>query len=254
MPLDQAVLEYQIVGGVPAEGGTQPQVDVIVVAARREMIASFVEPVRRAGLEPVGIDLSAFGMIRALAGLESVAPEAGGEAGGVDGSAPAAAGAVLYCSLGAVTNLAVARGRACLFTRVSHSGLEAISARLAGTSGLTPEHAAQWFSHVGLETPVEEIEGDPETVAAARRALEEGFGSVFDELRLSLDYYGAQEGALPVERIVLCGPGSAIAGFASRMEASLGLPVSVARPAALGDFDDDAAARLTLPYGLALET
>ena len=67
MPIDQAVLEHQVVGGVPAEDGSQPQVDVVVVAARRDMISSLIEPVRHAGLEPVGVDLSAFGMIRALA-------------------------------------------------------------------------------------------------------------------------------------------------------------------------------------------
>ena len=50
MPLDQAVLEHQVVGGVPAEEGAAPQVDVVVVAARRDMVASFVEPIRRAGL------------------------------------------------------------------------------------------------------------------------------------------------------------------------------------------------------------
>ncbi len=44
MPLDQAVLEHQVVGGVPAEEGSTPQVDVVVVAARRDMVASFVEP------------------------------------------------------------------------------------------------------------------------------------------------------------------------------------------------------------------
>ena len=50
MPLDQAVLEHQVVGGVPAEEGAAPQVDVVVVAARRDMVASFLEPLRRAGL------------------------------------------------------------------------------------------------------------------------------------------------------------------------------------------------------------
>jgi type IV pilus assembly protein PilM len=246
MPLDQAVLEHQVVGGVPAEEGSSPQVDVIVIAARRDMVASFVEPIRRAGLEPVGVDLSAFGMIRALAGADEA------ENATVEpGVRPASA--VLYCSLGDVTNLAVARGRACLFTRVSHVGLEAISDRLSSASGLTPEHAAQWLSHVGLESPVEGVEGDPETVATARRTLEEGVGSLVDELRLSLDYYGAQEAAVPVERIVLCGPGSAIPGLVARMEPSLGVPISPARPAALGGFDDAAAARLTLPYGLSLE-
>ncbi len=31
------------------------------------------------------------------------------------------------------------------------------------------------------------------------------------------------------------------------------MPISVSRPAALGGFDESAAARLTVPYGLALE-
>jgi type IV pilus assembly protein PilM len=246
MPLDQAVLEYQVVGGVAAEEGGSAQVDVVVVAARREMVASFVEPIRRAGLDPVGIDLSAFGMIRALAGI-------GAEPNGAAEAGEAPAGAVLYCSLGDVTNLAVARGRACLFTRVSHVGLEAISARLAGARGLPPEHTAQWLSYVGLEAPIGDLEGDAETVAEARRTLEEGVGSLVDELRLSLDYYGAQEAAPPVERIVLCGPGSAIVGLPVRMEASIGIPIAVSRPPALNGFDEAAAARLTVPFGLALD-
>jgi type IV pilus assembly protein PilM len=248
MPLEQAVLEHQVVGGVPAEEGGSAQVDVVVVAARREMVSSFVEPIRRAGLEPVGVDLAAFGMIRALASTG-----AGAEGGSASEPAGKPSGAVLFCNLGDVTNLAVARGRACLFTRVSHVGLEVISAPLVSARGLSPEVVTQWLSYVGLEAPVEELDGDPEIVAEARRTLQEGVASLVDELRLSLDYYGAQEAAVPVERIVLCGPGSAIAGVSAQMEAILGLPISVSRPVALGGFDEAAAARLTVPFGLALE-
>jgi type IV pilus assembly protein PilM len=247
MPLDQAVLEHQVVGGVPAEEGQAPQVDVLVVAARRDMVSSFVEPIRRAGLDPVGVDLSAFGMIRALAGAGEAPVAESGEA------VERPASAVLYCSVGDVTNLAVARGRSCLFTRVSHAGLEATSAALARSLGLTAEHATQWLTHVGLERPAAEIEGDRETVMQVRRTLEEGVSALLDELRLSLDYYGAQEAALPVERIVLCGPGSTIPGLAARMEAGLGMPIAASSPAALEGLDEAAAARLTLPYGLALE-
>jgi type IV pilus assembly protein PilM len=242
MPLDQAVLEHQVVGGDPGEDGSQPQIDVVVVAARRDMIASFLEPIRRAGLQPVGVDLSAFAMIRALAGVDTDTEPSG-----------AAREAVLYCNLGDVTNLAVARGRACLFTRMSHVGVEVIADRLAAARGLTPTHAQQWLSHVGLESPLEAVEGDPDLVAEARRALEEGVSTLVDEMRLSLDYYSAQEGAVRVERVVLCGPGSAIPGFAARMEAGLGLSIGTARPAALSGFDEGSAARLTLPFGLALE-
>jgi type IV pilus assembly protein PilM len=246
MPLDQAVLEHQVVGGVPAEEGAKPQIDVVVVAARRDMVSSFLGPIRRAGLQPVGVDLSAFAMIRALAGLEAepTTEEGGGQ--------PVAATA-LYCSFGDVTNVAVARGHACLFTRVSHAGLEAIADRLAASGRLTAEHAAQWLPYVGLERPLEELEGEPEILAEVRRALDEGVTALIDELRLSLDYYGALEGALPVERIVLCGAGSAIAGLRARMEQGLALPLAALRPPALAGFDENAAARLTLPYGLALE-
>jgi type IV pilus assembly protein PilM len=259
MPLDQAVLEHQVVGGVPAQEGAQPQLDVVVIAARQDMVRSFLEPIRRAGLQPVGVDLSAFGMIRALAGL---APSNGtpAEDGASDGaptqlldSPGPQAEAVLYCNLGDVINLAVARGRACLFTRVSSVGLESIAGRLAAEVGLSSEHATQWLTHVGLEAAVEEIEGDPAVIGAARSVLEEGVGSLVDELRLSLDYYGAQESAVPVGRIVLAGPGSAIPGLSARMEELLGLAIGTVRPAALSGFEESAAARLTLPYGLALE-
>jgi type IV pilus assembly protein PilM len=241
MPLDQAVLEHQVVGGVPAEEGEAPKVDVVVIAARRDMVASLVEPVRRAGLEPVGVDLSAFGMIRAL-----------GEAGALAEPGERPTEAVLYCNVADVMNLAVARGRACLFTRVANTGLEAIAIRLATESGLSGEHANQWLLHVALEAPAESIEGDPEIVATSRRVLEEGAAGMVDDLRLSLDYYAAQESAIPVERIVLCGPGGALAGLAGRMEAGIGLPIAVATPPALAEIETATAARLTLPFGLAL--
>jgi type IV pilus assembly protein PilM len=247
MPLEQAVLQHQVVGGVPAQEGAGPQLDVVVIAARREMITSFLEPLRRAGLEPAGIDLSAFGMIRALAPA-APAPEPREE-----GAAPAPE-AILYCNVGDVMNLAVARGRSCLFTRVSGTGMEAITARLATERGLSPEHAEQWLLHVGLEAPAESVGGDAETIAAARRVLEEGTAGLVDELRRSLDYYRALESAVPVSGVVLCGTGSAIQGLPAAMEEQVGLPISAPRPALLSALEDSIAARLVLPLGLALES
>ncbi len=246
MPLEQAVIEHRVVGGVPAGGDAPPQIDVMVVAARRDMIAGSLKPLRDAGLEPVGVDLSAFGMIRALGNVAAAAIPAEAEAGPATTS-------VLYCSVGDVTNLAIAKGRSCLFTRVSPAGLSDVAENLAATTGLSLEHARLWLDHVGLERPPEAIEGDPATVAQARSALEQGATALLDELRLSLDFYGAQEGAVPVERVLLCGPGSAIPGLADQMAPVLALPIETARPAALRSFDAATAARLTLPFGLALE-
>lgn len=245
MPLEQAVIDHRVIGGVGAIDGAPPQVDVIVVAARRDMIAASLKPLKDAGLEPVGVDLSAFGMIRALGEVAYPATE--------EGAQPAPS-AVLYCNVGDVTNLAVAKGRSCLFTRVSPVGLEDIGSGLASATGLTPEHARMWLDHVGLALPPDQVEGDPDTVAKARAALENGASALLDELRLSLDFYGAQEGVVPVERVVLCGPGSAIPGLAAQMEPVLGLPIAIGRPEALSGLDATAAARLTLPFGLALDS
>jgi type IV pilus assembly protein PilM len=245
MPFDQAVIDHRVVGGIGAVDGAPPQVDVIVVAARRDMIVASLAPLKEAGLEPVGVDLSAFGMIRALGELAApAAPEP---------DATQVPTAVLYCNIGDVTNLAVAKGRSCLFTRVSPVGLEDIAGGFASTTGLSPEYAQMWLDHVGLTQPLELIEGDPDTIAKARAALENGAAALLDELRLSLDFYGAQEAAVPVERLVLCGPGSAIPGLAIHMEPVLGLPITIGQPEALAGLDPATAARLTLPFGLALE-
>jgi type IV pilus assembly protein PilM len=248
MPLEDAVIEHRVVGGVPASGDAPAQIDVMVVAARREMILSTLRPLREAGLEPVAVDLSAFGMIRALApGTDEPVDSFDAE------GRPTERAAVLYCNVGDATNLAVARGRSCLFTRVSPVGLKDIAGNLASGTGMSLEHANLWLGHVGLGRPVEEIEGDPAVVARTRDILERGAASLVDELRLSLDFYAAQEGAVAVERIVICGPGSAVPGLDAQMQAAVGLPISVGRPAALDGYDAASAARLTLPLGLALE-
>jgi len=247
MPLEDAVIEHRVVGGAPAEADAPAQVDVMVIAARRDMIRASLAPLRAAGLEPVGVDLSAFGMIRALA-------DAGVAVDAPAGDGTPSQGATLYCNIGDSTNLAVARARACLFTRLSSVGLAEIAGNLSSAAGLSLEHAAMWLDHVGLRRPLTEIEGDEATVAHSRAALEHGAAQLVDELRLSLDFYAAQEAAVAIEKIVLCGPGAAIPGFAEEMAPQLGLPIAVGLPEALSGYPAPVAARLTLPFGIALDT
>jgi type IV pilus assembly protein PilM len=274
MPLDQAVLDWQVVGRVGGENGDS-MLDVVVVAARREAVRGLVAALRGAGLRPVGVDLSAFGMIRALgAGQHAAvgpgtyvdAPGIGAEPPGeriaehLGGDGSAAAEAVpepqparLYCNLGDVTNVAVARGSTCFFTRVCPFGIEGIAQRLAERRELTLEHARQWLVHVGLEAPVESIEGDPEVISTARDSLAEGATRLVDELRLTLEYYGAQEDAVPVDGVVACGAGTTIPGLVERLQRDLAHRFEVGRPQALAHLDDPTAARLTVSYGLGLE-
>ena len=267
MPLEQSVLDWQVVAHSQGESGER-RVDVVAVAARRDMLQQVMQALSIGGVRPIGIDHAAFGMIRALMhepGLDvgaaqfveapSYEQRMTGQPEAEADVAPAApvAPARLYCNLGDVTNLAVARGSACLFTRIAAFGVEGIAQKLAERRQLTLEHARQWLAHVGLEEPVESIDGDSEHVTAARECLNEGAVKLADELRLSLEYYGAQEDAVAVEGIVACGPGATIPGLVETLQRTLGHPFSIATPRALAHLDAAAASRLTLSYGLALE-
>ena len=88
---------------------------------------------------------------------------------------------------------------------------------------------------------------------AAREVLEEGVTKLVEELRMSMDFYGAQDGVTPVDRVSICGPGSTIPGLPERVQAGLGLGIACDLPAALSHLDQEDAARLTVSYGLALE-
>lgn len=265
MPLDQAVLDWQVIGHNQTESGER-RIEVVAVAARRDMLSHVMAALEVGGVRPIGIDHSAFGMIRALAGETGAAVGSGqfvsapsyeeriadtdevAATAAPDGHVPAR----LYCNLGDITNLAVARGRSCLFTRISPFGVEGIAQKLAERRQLTLEHARQWLTHVGLEQPVEQLDGDADHIAVARECLGEGVAKLADELRLSLEYYGAQEGAVAVEGIVACGPGTTIPGLVERLQRDLGHPFTVARPSALGHLEEASAARFTLSYGMAL--
>src|SRR3954454_18331392 len=100
MPLDEAILDYQVIGQSSTTEGAG-SMRVIVVAAREPMIMRLVDAVRGAGLRPEGIDLSAFALMRIIAPENEAEP------------APAR----VYCHLAGVTNLAVGVGNMCVFTR-----------------------------------------------------------------------------------------------------------------------------------------
>jgi type IV pilus assembly protein PilM len=97
---------------------------------------------------------------------------------------------------------------------------------------------------------VEEIEGDPDLIAAVRAALEEGVHQLADTVRNSLNFYRTQESAERVERAVLTGPAVAIAGFAERLGEQLKLPIEALLPAV----EDESLEphRLTVAAGLAV--
>ena len=67
IPIDEAVLDYQVLGeGVDEDG--QPTKRVLLVVAYRELIDRYVDACKKAGITLVGIDLEAFALLACAAG------------------------------------------------------------------------------------------------------------------------------------------------------------------------------------------
>lgn len=100
MPLEEAVIDHQLVGEIEGDDGKKRS-RVLVVAARRSMVDQLVEAVRGAGLKAEGVDLSAFALMRTLRGEDMNGDDTGR----------------VYCHLGGVVNVAIGIGSRCVFTR-----------------------------------------------------------------------------------------------------------------------------------------
>ena len=127
--------------------------DVIAVAPAATWSSRCSRPSARPACDRVGIDLSAFGMIRALDDGPST-PVAK-----VEGEEDHVQTTTLYCYLGDITNLAVARGGQCLFTRVAPFGMESIAQRVAERGEMSLEDARDLLLDIGLEESIDSFDG-----------------------------------------------------------------------------------------------
>jgi type IV pilus assembly protein PilM len=147
MPLNNAVMDFHPLGIVDTPAG--PRQRVVLVAAQRDMIERLLSAVRRAGLTAKGVDLSAFALIRSL-----YRPE------------PEQTGRVLYLNVDGLTNLAIAEGTVCRFTRVVGSGLEGMAGELAERRSIALSEARSLLAAVDLTAPAQhEREPAPQALA-----------------------------------------------------------------------------------------
>src|SRR5579862_7406685 len=133
MPIESVVLDYHPLGILDVDGS--PKMRVLLVAARRDMVERVLLAARQAGLRPEGVDLAAFGMIRALRPLDVP-----------DGER------VLYLSIGGMTNLAIASGATCEFTRAITNGIDLIVSEVASRCGVPFADARRLIASVSGTT------------------------------------------------------------------------------------------------------
>ena len=255
MPLDNAVLDFHALGVIDTPAG--PRQRVIVVAAQRDMVERLIAAVRAAGLRPEGVDLSAFALIRSLHRADEDH-----------------AGRVLYLNVGGLTNMAIAEGTVCRFTRVIGGGLESMAADIAERNSIKLTEARELLAAVDLDAPTlaaptlytdaaEQQSQSPDPVPAApqkptidvRPVLSSGVREIAGEVRNSLDFHRSQDGGGEVSSIVLSGSALQISGFARALQSELRVPLI---PQTVGVLDERSAGevsaeRLAVATGLAVE-
>jgi type IV pilus assembly protein PilM len=270
MPLENAVLDYHVLGVNETPAG--PRQRVIVVAAQRDMVMRLLAAVREAGLRPEAVDLSAFALIRSLHRLDEQH-----------------AGRVLYLNVGGLTNMAIAEGNVCHFTRVVSGGLESMATAIAERHGIALLKARSLLASVNLEAAKPEVQPydapvaehldaelsttslDPYTAAVessttpveessttspespgidVRPVLSGGVREIAGEVRNSLDFHRSQDGGGEVSTVILSGPALQIAGFARALQSELGVPVV---PQTVGMLNEGAAGSVS-PEHLAVAT
>jgi type IV pilus assembly protein PilM len=271
MPLDEAVLDYVVLG--PRE--ERADLDrVLVVAAQREMISRYTSAVRAGGLRTEGVDVKALSLTR------STLPD---PFFGEDG-------AVLLLDVGAeITNLVVADRGNPVLTRFVPVGLgdfvdavveladlpedeaerQALDPRINLGDGHVEEQPQEDVGAGEAETEeavVEEAEDaedfDPALVYDVRRGLEGAAQTLADEVQRSIEHHRSQESARDVSRVLISGEAALIPGLDVYLGDLLGVPTGRGKPvdklSANRSNIEDAQLRamepvLAVAFGLAME-
>ena len=198
-PLDEAVLDFQVLDTSTNDEG-QPVHRVLLVIALRDSVDRQLAATDAANLEVTGIDLDAFALLRASVPVRAE-----------DGETEAAVIAVAIDQ--DLTTLAISHGSTCHFTRVLEWGNGSIDNALVRSLKLTPEQVDELRPELSLEPSADAAgSGQPGALQPAdvvRREMQ----TLARELLSSIRFYGSQPGAGPVESVVVSGTLVALPGF-----------------------------------------
>ena len=225
-PVDQAILDFQIIGSYMTPSD-EHMMEVLLVAAPREIVDNAVLAVQGAKLRLAQVDVTAFALVRALLGTtpswfnEEV--ENAGEALGI-----------VHVSSG-LTNIAVVERGIPRFTRVSSLAGNQFTQAVANVLNLTFDEAEELKNTAGLPS-IDMSAGAPAApeapnIQTAQEALEREANKFIAEVRRSLDYYLTQATQVrTIKRIYLTGTGSQLRNLPSYLEKGLQTEVVIGDP------------------------
>jgi len=205
MSADEAVLDYDVLGEFEQEG--RRMLRLLLVAAQRAMVDQLVAAALAAKLEPMGLDLVPFAIVRAIgSGDAGMDLEGQGDEAVVDVGSQ-------------VTNIVVHDRGTTRFVRVLPSGGRDVTLAIARAHGIDDDIAETLKRG-------EAIEGGPDLEQTRTTALQRASQFV-DEIRSSLEFYTAQSQGARIARLLVSGGGSKLDGLLELMRKKI--PIEVER-------------------------
>jgi len=244
IPIEEAVLDYQVLSETKNAEGL-PLTRVLLVVAYRDLIDSYLQAFRSAGIKVAGVDLEAFALLRALT------PPVGVDLAGAQRSA------LVAVAVGSDrSTLAVSDGLSCEYTRVLDWGGSSLTGSIARALEVDAARAEELKRELWVEGgPVPEGLSQ-EQLTKAHEAIQVGLQTFGRELVSSLQFYQSQEGSLGIREVVLAGGASQLRGFAEAVEKLVGVKVRVGDPligiSVSNKLKGETSAALAIPIGLGM--
>jgi type IV pilus assembly protein PilM len=217
IPIEEAVLDYHVLGERVDDQGTKVR-RILLVVAYRELIDRYVAACKKAGVRLAGIDLEAFALLRAL-----------GEPQEDDG--PASDAALVVVAIGHDrSTFAVSDGRVCEFTRVLDWGGSTLDVAMARELNCAPSEAEPVKRQLSLAAENVPDGLTEEQANLAREAVQRQLQTFARELVSSLQFYQNQPNSLGIGEIVITGGTAHLAGLAEELQRLIGVRVTVGDP------------------------
>jgi type IV pilus assembly protein PilM len=219
MPIDEAVLDYVVLG--PQEEGSDLD-RILIVAAQQDMISRYSSALRAAGLRPEGVDVKALSLLRSTLPLSLFDDE----------------GAILLLDIGAeITSLVVSQSGTPTLTRFIPGGSGYLAQAVAEAASLPEEEAERQLMNpkvrIGSEPEggIGEIEGaeedgddfDPALVYDIRHGLEDAVQALAEDVQRSVEYHYSQPGSREVTQVFISGEGALVNGLDAYLGDLLGV-------------------------------
>ena len=206
--INEVNLDFQILEGTEVEG----QMDVLLVAAKKDLIDDYVQVITEAGLHPAVIDVAAFAVENAFTANYEAEPDE----------------VVALVNIGSqVVNINIVSGGAPAFTRDISTGGSVYTEEIQKALSISWEEAERMkIGGTGEEDSQDVV---PQEVEDAMRNVTE---TVLGEISRSLDFFAATAAESRINRVFVSGGGSKVSGLDAAFQGKTNLPVERLDPLA----------------------